>query len=115
MNWRRLHAVGDDCESLQALDADWLKGRTKPRCASFCCLACWRWLAAVPCLGVEVQAVKAPVPVECREPIPGRPAMPTEALADDANPLELLRAALAEIDRREEYEVRLLAALTASV
>ncbi|WP_311770687.1 MULTISPECIES: hypothetical protein [Delftia] len=41
--------------------------------------------------------------------------MPTEALADDANPLELLRAALAEIDRREEYEVRLLAALTASV
>lgn len=60
---------------------------------------------------VEVQTVKVPVPVECREPIPDRPSMPTEALADDADPFELLRAALAEIDRREGYEVRLLAAL----
>jgi len=47
------------------------------------------------------------------EPIPDRPSMPTEALADDADPFELLRAALAEIDRREGYEVRLLAALIA--
>lgn len=62
---------------------------------------------------VEIQEVKVPVPVECREPIPDRPAMPTEALADDADPFELLRAALAEIDRREGYEVRLLAALMA--
>ena len=38
-----------------------------------------------------------PVPVECREPVPDRPVMPTEALA--------------EIDRREGYEVRLRAAL----
>jgi hypothetical protein len=60
---------------------------------------------------VEIQEVKVPVPVECREPIPDRPAMPTETLADDADPFELLRAALAEIDRREGYEVRLLAAL----
>lgn len=60
---------------------------------------------------VEIQEVKVPVPVECREPIPDRPAMPTDALADDAGPFELLRAALAEIDRREGYEVRLLAAL----
>lgn len=62
---------------------------------------------------VEIQEVKVPVPVECREPIPDRPAMPTEALAEDADPFELLRAALAEIDRREGYEVRLLAALMA--
>lgn len=62
---------------------------------------------------VEVQEVKVPVPVECREPIPDRPAMPTEALAEDADPFQLLRAALAEIDRREGYEVRLLAALMA--
>lgn len=62
---------------------------------------------------VEVQEVKVPVPVECREPIPDRPAMPTEQLADDADPFELLRAALAEIDRREGYEVRLHAALIA--
>lgn len=60
---------------------------------------------------VEIQEVKVPVPVECREPIPDRPAMPTEALADDADAFELLRAALSEIDRREGYEVRLLAAL----
>lgn len=60
---------------------------------------------------VEVQTVNVPVPVECREPIPDRPAMPTEALAGDADSFELLRAALAEIDRREGYEVRLLAAL----
>lgn len=60
---------------------------------------------------VEIQEVKVPVPVECREPIPDRPAMPTAALAEDAGPFELLRAALAEIDRREGYEVRLLAAL----
>ncbi|ABX36706.1 conserved hypothetical protein [Delftia acidovorans SPH-1] len=60
---------------------------------------------------VEVQEVKVPVPVECREPVPDRPSMPTEALADDADPFELLRAALAEIDRREGYEVRLLTAL----
>lgn len=62
---------------------------------------------------VEVQTVKVPVPVECREPIPDRPSMPTEALANDADPFELLRASLAEIDRREGYEVRLLAALMA--
>jgi hypothetical protein len=62
---------------------------------------------------VEVQEVKVPVPVECREPIPDRPSMPTEALAEDAGPFELLRAALAEIDRREGYEVRLLVALMA--
>lgn len=62
---------------------------------------------------VEIQEVKVPVPVDCREPIPDRPAMPTEALADDADPFELLRAALAELDRREGYEVRLLAALMA--
>lgn len=62
---------------------------------------------------VEVQEVKVPVPVECREPIPDRPAMPTETLPNDADPFELLRAALAEIDRRQGYEIRLLAALLA--
>lgn len=60
---------------------------------------------------VEVQTVKVPVPVECREPTPDRPSMPTESLADDADPFELLRASLAEIDRREGYEVKLVAAL----
>lgn len=60
---------------------------------------------------VEIQTVKVPVPVECREPTPDRPIMPTEALVEDADPFDLLRASLAEIDRREGYEVKLVAAL----
>ena len=60
---------------------------------------------------VEIQTVKVPVPVECREPTPDRPSMPTESLAEDADPFDLLRASLAEIDRREGYEAKLLAAL----
>lgn len=60
---------------------------------------------------VEIQRVKVPVPVECREPVPDRPAMPTEALAPGVALFELVQAALAEIDRREGYEVRLRAAL----
>ena len=54
-----------------------------------------------------------PVPVECREPAPDRPAMPTELLLPGASPWMLMRAALAEIDRREGYEVQLRAALAA--
>lgn len=71
-------------------------------------------LALVGCAStprVEIQTVKVPVPVECREPTPDRPSMPTESLADDADPFDLLRASLAEIDRREGYEVKLVAAL----
>lgn len=37
--------------------------------------------------------------------------MPTEALDEDADPFELLRAPLAEIDRREGHDVKLVAAL----
>lgn len=51
------------------------------------------------------------VPVECREPVDDRPAMPTELLLPGAHPWVLLRAALAEIDRREGYEVQLRASL----
>lgn len=57
--------------------------------------------------------VLVPVPVECREPVPDRPAMPTEVLLPGAHPWVLLRAALAEIDRREGYEVQLRTALSA--
>ena len=103
-------APGDSCASLQTLGSDWLKGgqammRTLMLLGTLALAGC----GSVP--RVEIQEVKVPVPVECREPVPDRPAMPTEALADDADPFELLRAALAEIDRREGYEVRLLAAL----
>ena len=54
-----------------------------------------------------------PVPVECREPVPDRPAMPTELLLPGTHPWVLLRAALAEIDRREGYEMQLRAGLVA--
>ena len=56
---------------------------------------------------VEIQQVKVPVPVECREPVPDRPVMPTEALAPGVALFGLVQAALAEIDRRGAYEVRL--------
>lgn len=60
---------------------------------------------------VELQQVKVAVPVACREQVPDRPAMPTEALSPGVHPFDLLRAALAEIDGREGYEVRLRTAL----
>ena len=59
---------------------------------------------------VTVQ-VKVPVPVECRETIPDRPVMPAEALSPGAALWDLVRAALAEIDRREAYEVRMRTSL----
>ena len=62
---------------------------------------------------VEIQRVNVPVPVECREREPDRPAMPTEALAPGVAPYRLLQSALAEIDRREGYEVQLRTALRA--
>ena len=60
---------------------------------------------------LEIQQVNVPVPVECREREPERPVMPTEALAPGVALFELVQSALAEIDRREAYEVRLRAAL----
>lgn len=65
------------------------------------------------CGSTQYTRVHVPVPVECREPVPERPAMPTEALAPGAAPWVLLRAALAEIDRREGYELQLRAGLVA--
>ncbi len=67
---------------------------------------------ASPAPGPAVR-VLVPTPVECREPVPDRPAMPTELLLPGAHPWVLLRAALAEIDRREGYEVQLRAARVA--
>lgn len=68
---------------------------------------------AAPQTRVEIQRVNVPVPVECREREPDRPTMPTEALVPGVAPYRLLQSALAEIDRREGYEVRLRAALRA--
>lgn len=60
---------------------------------------------------VEIQRVNVAVPVECKEPIPNRPVMPTEALRPGATVDQFTQAALAEIERREGYEVQLVSAL----
>jgi len=60
---------------------------------------------------VEVQRVNVPIPVACEEPVPDRPAMPTEALRPGATVDDFARAAMAEIERRVGYEGQLLAAL----
>ena len=60
---------------------------------------------------VVLQQVKVPIPVECREPVPDRPAMPTESLTPGVRLDQFAKAAMAEIERREGYEVQLRAAL----
>ena len=59
----------------------------------------------------EVQRVNVPVPIECQEPEPERPQMPTDALPADAGVDAYVQAAGAEILRREGYEIQLLTAL----
>ncbi len=55
--------------------------------------------------------IKIPVPVECREQEPPRPAMDTETLKPDARIDEQSRAMRAEIEARQGYEDRLRTAL----
>ncbi|WP_019703086.1 hypothetical protein [Paracidovorax oryzae] len=62
---------------------------------------------------VEVQRVNVAVPVECQEPVPARPVMPTDALRPGAPIDDFVRAAMAELQRREGYEGQLLIALQA--
>ena len=71
-------------------------------------------LLGAGCAGAPVYTrVHVPVPVACTEPVPDRPAMPTEALAPGVAPWTLLQSALAEIDRREGYEIKLRTGLQA--
>jgi hypothetical protein len=60
---------------------------------------------------LEIQRVSVAVPVACQEPEPARPQMPTEALPDDAEVDTYVKAAAAEIKRREGYEIQLRQAL----
>lgn len=60
---------------------------------------------------IVLKEVKVAVPVECKEPVPDRPAMPTESLQPGALLPTFVKAAQAEIHRREGYEIKLLAAL----
>lgn len=59
----------------------------------------------------QLHQVKVPIPIECRVDKPERPQMPTELLASDADIAAIVKAALAEIERREGYEIKLEAAL----
>jgi hypothetical protein len=60
---------------------------------------------------ILAQPVKVPVPVACDEKEPDRPVMPTEALIEADSLDRKTAAALAEIDLREGYEAKLVAAL----
>lgn len=60
---------------------------------------------------VEIQRVNIAVPVACNEPEPERPNMPTEHLAGDVGVDDFVRSAIAEIERREGYELQLQQAL----
>lgn len=60
---------------------------------------------------VQVRTVRVPVPIACQEPVPDRPSMPTEHLPHDATIADFTRAAIAELARREGYELQLITAL----
>ena len=59
--------------------------------------------------------VHTSVPVVCKEQEPERPVMPTDSLRPGAPPWLLHQSALAEIDRREAYEIKLVTALRACI
>lgn len=72
-------------------------------------------LAGCGATAPRLQAVKVPVPVQCQATVPDRPAMPTESLKPGVTLFEFVKAAQAEIERREGYEERLRAALAECV
>lgn len=53
------------------------------------------------------------IPVECKEKVPDRPVMPTDALKPGAKTDAYVQAAEAEIGLREGYEIKLRTALEA--
>lgn len=59
--------------------------------------------------------VKVPVPVECRETMPARPAMPTEGLKPGGSLFASTVSLQAEVELREGYEGKLRAALAACI
>lgn len=63
------------------------------------------------CGATMPQTVNKAIPVECRETVPERPAMPTESLAAGVGLDAFVQAATAEIERREAYEGQLRTAL----
>lgn len=53
------------------------------------------------------------ITLPCRVAIPARPVMPTESLSVDVDLDTFISSAVAEIERREGYEIELRAALEA--
>lgn len=71
-------------------------------------------LLLTACAGAPVLTeVKVPVPVACQEQVPDRPAMPTEGFTAKPALDQYVRAARAELERREGYEQQLRTALEA--
>jgi len=60
---------------------------------------------------IEVRTVNVAVPVSCQEPVPERPAMPTESLKPGVMLDGFAASAMAEIELREGYEGQLRTAL----
>lgn len=60
---------------------------------------------------IDVRTVNVAVPVPCREPVPDRPDMPTEALEHRPTLDAFVAASIAEIEIREGYELELRTAL----
>lgn len=81
------------------------------KCAITLIASCALFAGCASKTHVEIQRVNVPVPVECKEPEPARPVMPTEGLEITATLDQFAQAAMAEIERREGYEGELLAAL----
>ena len=72
-------------------------------------------IALTGCAAQPLTTIKVAVPIECRETEPQRPIMPTEALPATAKLDAFVQAAQAEIERREGFEQRLVAALRACI
>lgn len=72
-------------------------------------------LVMLSACGATLQTVKVPVPVACQATEPSRPVMPTDMLMPGASLDRFAQAAIAEIERREGYEGRLVAALQSCI
>lgn len=65
--------------------------------------------------GATVQTFKVPITVPCQAAEPVRPVMPTESLKPGVKLDDFAKASMAEIERREGYEGKLVAALRSCI
>ena len=65
--------------------------------------------------GATVQTVKVPITVPCQAAEPVRPVMPTESLKPGVKLDDFAKSSMAEIERREGYEGKLVAALRSCI